>query len=228
MDRPIPVSFQSEPNTSNRTFQIVLALVVIFVGFLLIYYIYKSNKQEKIIERLAKDVEQSIRGDEALELVKQYYSSSEVQLPMMRKVHGVLETRLNDFDNYLRIKLAQSDNHHHNQQQRASTESKTEEKVNRLNENDNKNEDNIQQVVQSNDPPPLVDEESKQSDRNSTVDTESSSQTIRNQTLPPLLGDFFSMITQVDGPYSIEEIRGMIPVPLLTSASVSPTQSNRD
>ena len=80
--------------------------ILICVGFFLIYLIFRSKKQEKQIEMVLKRTQQLPSPEELMDMMQQFYYAPQVQQPMMRNVYAMVETRLNDFDEYCRTKYA--------------------------------------------------------------------------------------------------------------------------
>jgi len=73
-----------------------LAAVVLLIGGFVMYLIYRLSKQEKMLEVVQRRTE--VFPDEMVGLIQHY------QQPVLRNVHSMVETRLNDFDAYCRAK----------------------------------------------------------------------------------------------------------------------------
>jgi hypothetical protein len=100
--KPAPLS---DPTMSNSQpgwgFVFGLILIIIFIGFLLIYIVFRTKKQEKQIELLMQRTQQlpSLQ-DDIVKLVDDCNQNS--HNASMRNVYGMVNTRLNDFDKYCR------------------------------------------------------------------------------------------------------------------------------
>jgi hypothetical protein len=75
-----------------------LVLIIIFIGFLLIYIVFRNKKQEKQIELLLRRTQQM--QTEMVNLVEE--STQNSHNAAMRNVFAMVDTRLNDFDQYCR------------------------------------------------------------------------------------------------------------------------------
>jgi hypothetical protein len=82
----------SESGSGISHFQIVLAVFLVFVGFLVLFYIYKSIQQEKLLKEIGNNM---LTPEDVVQFVT----------PLNRKLFSAFETRLNDFDNYVMEKL---------------------------------------------------------------------------------------------------------------------------
>jgi len=89
-----------ESGIFSGTFQIILSLLVIFVGALVIYLIYKTNKQERIIAVMVNEMKNSMTPDDVSDIVRLH--TNHIQAPLMKSMRNIVETRLNDFEDYLK------------------------------------------------------------------------------------------------------------------------------
>jgi hypothetical protein len=74
---------------------IIVITIVIFMGIVLVYLLNKFNKQEKLVNIMFRDYQH-------LNSNIQYYSN----LP--QTIRSLIDTRLNHFDEYLKMRLSQS------------------------------------------------------------------------------------------------------------------------
>ena len=81
-----------------------LILVIILMGFFVMYLIFRMSRQEKMIEVLNKRTQEIPTPSDVVELIHECYGSPQFQQPMMRNIHSIIETRLNDFDSYCKEK----------------------------------------------------------------------------------------------------------------------------
>lgn len=81
-----------------------LTLVVVLIGFFVMYLIFRMSKQEKMLDVISKRSQNIPTPDDVFGMIQQCYNSPQFQQPMMRNIHSMVETRLNDFDEYCRVK----------------------------------------------------------------------------------------------------------------------------
>ena len=91
-------SLASSPSQPSWGFIFGLVLIIIFIGFLLIYIVFRNKKQEKQIELLLRRTQQM--QTEMVNLVEE--STQNSHNAAMRNVFAMVDTRLNDFDQYCR------------------------------------------------------------------------------------------------------------------------------
>jgi len=100
----------SIPNLSwNLVFG--LTLVVVLIGFFVMYLIFRMSKQEKMLDVVNKRAQTIPTPDDVFGMIQQCYHSSQFQQPMMRNIHSMVETRLNDFDEYCRARYGNPADH---------------------------------------------------------------------------------------------------------------------
>jgi hypothetical protein len=100
---PAPPSITA-PAPPSWTIFFGLVLVIVLMGFFLIYLITKYMKQEKTIEQLKKKVESTPSSEDLVGLI-----TNEFEHPMMRNVHALIETRLNDYDHFVQQTFVRRD-----------------------------------------------------------------------------------------------------------------------
>jgi hypothetical protein len=81
-----------------------LTLVVVLIGFFVVYLIFRMSKQEKMLDVINKRSQNIPTPDDVFGMIQQCYHSPQFQQPMMRNIHSMVETRLNDFDEYCQSK----------------------------------------------------------------------------------------------------------------------------
>lgn len=96
-----PVSSSPSTSTLPSSYTIILLIVVALLALLVFYYVYKSNSQEQAIERLTNEVQSRYTNEEILDVLRQHYNNPEFQVPLLKKVNGIVETRLKDYDQYV-------------------------------------------------------------------------------------------------------------------------------
>jgi hypothetical protein len=92
------VQIPANTSMSQPSWSIIfgLTIVIVLMGFFLVYLITKYMKQEKLIETMKKRLDDIPSSNDILTFVE-----TEIEQPMMRNVHALIETRLNDFDRYI-------------------------------------------------------------------------------------------------------------------------------
>ena len=88
-----------------------LTLIVVVIGFFVMYLIFRMSKQEKMLDVVNKRSQNISTPDDVFGMIQQCYHSSQFQQPMMRNIHSMVETRLNDFDEYCRAKYGNTTDH---------------------------------------------------------------------------------------------------------------------
>lgn len=94
-----------------------LSVIIVLMGFFLIYLIAKNMKQEKVLETLKKKVETMPSSDNILGLI-----TNEFEHPMMQNVHALIETRLNDYDRFVQQTYVRRDPIHQVQSRESPAE----------------------------------------------------------------------------------------------------------
>ena len=87
------------------SFQIMLSLLVIFVGFVVIYLIYKMNRQETVIKKLTHEVQKSVTSEGVMEMMDHYSNNPSYYLPIMKNMRHMVDVKLQDFNTYLKATM---------------------------------------------------------------------------------------------------------------------------
>jgi hypothetical protein len=156
---PTLIPTSPSPQLSS-TFQIALALLIIFIGFIVIYLLYKNNKQERIIQILTREVQNSVTHDGVVELFDYYSNNPSFHVPMMKKMKSIIDTRLNDFDSYMQNRFKSVDNKdgNTNNNNNINNNNNKDGNTNTNNNNNGKNDDDDDDDDDATDddgPPPL-------------------------------------------------------------------------
>jgi len=99
---------QSQPHSPGWIVVIGLVLIIICIGFFITFLLFKLNKQEKQLEAIQRQMLSIPSPDDISQLIHKHYYSPEIQQPIVRNVCAMVETRLNDFDEYCKTKYGKN------------------------------------------------------------------------------------------------------------------------
>ena len=100
----LPSALTQSQNSPSWSMIFALILVILLMGFFVMYLIFRMSRQEKMIEVLNKKTQEIPTPSDVIDLIHECYGSPQFQQPMMRNIHSIIETRLNDFDSYCKEK----------------------------------------------------------------------------------------------------------------------------
>lgn len=124
-----------------------LVVVIVLIGFFLIYLITKYMKQEKTIETLKRKVESIPSSDNIIELIK-----NDFEYPMMRNVHSLIETRLFDYDRFVQQAYVRRESVNQTQTNQSLDENQTDDDLPPLIDETQEEKSNVAQASDPNVP----------------------------------------------------------------------------